>query len=202
MILIRWRWLAALVLCAGVILLISRTWADPSSRCSTYPRGPVPPVPLGTYVNEWHSAQAAAADADHFVIYRHEWYQNGKTLGPYGHYHLQQITKRLTTGPVPFPVVIQLDLHDRDLNLARKAEIVNALLAAGVADAPTRVILGFPEAEGLYGEAAPRIFLQQIQPPRAGFGSLGGAGGTTGFGTGGMFLGGGSGSFGGGFRGY
>jgi hypothetical protein len=197
------RWPVVLCLAAAVLVLLSHAWADPWGSGPTHFRAGVLPAPLGSYVDDWHSAQAAAADVDRFVVYRHEWFQGGKTLGPYGRHHVQQIARRLLTSGAPFPVVIQPDLQDEKLNAARQTEIVNLLLAAGIPDALDRVILAFPQAEGLYGDAAPRIFLQQIQGGRTGFGGLGGAGGvgTGGAGTGGLPSGGGMGSFGGGFGG-
>ena len=164
-----------------------------------------PPVPLGTYVRDWQAVVVAAADADHFVIYRHEWFQGGTALGPYGRYHLQEISKRLNS--VSFPVVIQIDASEQ-LNAARRLDIVNQLLTQGITDATRRVVVGYPQAEGLYGDEAARIFGQYL----SGTGGVGGTGGYGGFGGASDSFGGGlpAGSnlgtsfgsgFGGGFRG-
>ncbi len=84
--------------------------------------------------------------------------------------------------------------------------IINELLAQGIADAHQRVIVGYPKAEGLYGDEAARIFTQQFQGSvgGGGLGSYGGGSGEFGGGLpGGSNLGSSFGSgFGGGFRGY
>ncbi len=160
-----------------------------------------PAASPGHAVRQWQAAQAEAADIDHFVIYRHEWLQGGTTLGPYGRYHLQEINKRLRH--VPYPVLIQVD-PDEHLNVARRLGVVSFLLEQGVSDAEQRVVVGFPQAEGLYADEAARIFLQGYQGSGAGgFGGLGGTGGVTGgsLSTGGLGTSFGTG-FGGGFRGY
>src|SRR5258708_4371393 len=75
------------IVCAGMLVLgsltLSTASADPpcGSTPGLIPRlfhKPVPmPAPLGTYMNGWRDAQAIAAEADQFVIYRQEWYQDG-----------------------------------------------------------------------------------------------------------------------------
>jgi hypothetical protein len=50
--------------------------------------------------------------------------------------------------------------------------VVYYLTLAGVPDAEDRVVLGFPEAEGLYGDEAERIYSQMISGrPTGGFGA-------------------------------
>src|SRR5262245_49081957 len=80
-------------------------WAS-GGPCDVIPKGAIPPQP-GSYVNRFIAIQAGKAEADDFVIYKHEWLNNGIRLGPYGGYHLAQIVKRLNE--VPFPVLIQVD---------------------------------------------------------------------------------------------
>jgi hypothetical protein len=193
------------IVCAGLLVLSalphSTVSADPpcGSTPGLIPRlfhKPVPmPAPLGTYVNGWYEAQAVAAEADQFVIYRQEWYLDGIKPGPYGGYHLQRIGQRLPS--VPFQVIIEVDLRDEKINVLRQTYVVNQLLAAGVKDAQARVVIGYPRAEGLYGDEGARIFLQRYS------GSQGGVGGTTGgssLGGGGLGIGGGGAM--GGSRGY
>jgi hypothetical protein len=180
---------------AGLFVLGSLTpwmaWADPP--CGNSPgllqrlfHKPVPmPAPLGTYANGWYDAQAVAAEADQFVLYRQEWYQDGSKPGPYGAYHLQRIIQRLPG--VPFQVVIEVDLRDEKINIARQTFVVNQLLAASIADAQARVIVGYPRAEGLYGDEAARIFLQRYS---GGQGGAGGASGGSILGGGGLGIGG------------
>jgi hypothetical protein len=178
--------------------------ANPPHRSLGWGGVPMPALPLGSYVNDWYAAQATAAAADQFVIYRHEWFEDGVTLGPYGNYHLQRIIEHLPG--VPFQVVIQVDEVRDKINQARKTTIVNRLLAAGIADAAARVIIGYPRAEGLFGDPAAQIFFQTYSGSRGG-GGLSGYGGSGGFGGspfGGSSFGGssfGGRSFGGGLRG-
>jgi hypothetical protein len=183
------------VICGVIVTIvsISTAWADPPCRPFGY-RSPLMPAPWGTHANGWFDAQAVAAEADQFVIYRQEWLADGTTLGPYGSYHLQRIIQRLRG--VPFPVVIEVDQRGDKINLARQAFIVNQLLAAGIPDAQARVVVGYPRAEGLFGDEAARIFLQTYS------GSRGGAGGVGSGGTSGGGLGMPSSGFMGGFRGY
>jgi hypothetical protein len=63
---------------------------------------------------------------------------------------------------VPFPVLLQVENQDPARNEQRRAVIVAYLAQAGVHDPETRVILGYPEAEGLYGEEAPIIYNRMI----------------------------------------
>jgi hypothetical protein len=111
--------------------------------------------------------QIDKAEADDFVIYKHEWYMGGKELGPYGRYHIQLIARRIPS--VPFPVMIQVT-EDASLNEARRKAVVRMLQDAGVADAEQRVVLGYPEAEGLYGEEAEQAFQRMIQLNQSPFG--------------------------------
>lgn len=137
------------------------------------PRGALP-APSGTYVNQIVNVQAMKAEADDFVVYKHEWYMGGTELGPYGRYHINLMVQRLAT--VPFPVMLQADA-DSAVNEARRQMLIYYLSLAGMPDAEHRVVVGFPEAEGLYGEEAERIYPQMIQGRQ-----LGGSGAQTEFG--------------------
>jgi hypothetical protein len=163
-------------------------------RCATIQPGSLP-APPGAHVTAFTNFQATKAEADDFTIYKHEWYMGGTQLGPYGSYHLDQIIKRLPDAP-PFPVLIQVDL-DPSVNEARRGLVVSALTAAGIPDAEARVVLGFPEPGGLYGDEAERIYVQMLQRQNPFFGGYGGFGGLGGYGGFGAF--GSPGFFGGGF---
>lgn len=134
-------------------------------NCANVPPG-AQPAPNGTYVRRFRDAEAAKAEMDDFVIYKYEWTmvdpesERRNQLGPFGTYHINEIVKRLPF--VPFPVMIQAHKIDGDLNEERRQYIVNILRLNGVPDAETRVVVGFPEAEGLYGDEAERIYLQMI----------------------------------------
>ena len=92
-------------------------------NCSRIPAGAMPPL-NGTYVNAYSEAQANKAEADDFVVYKHEWTLGGVELGPYGRYHIHQMIKRLAK--VPFPVVVQPQF-DEHLNEVRRQVIVHEL---------------------------------------------------------------------------
>jgi hypothetical protein len=165
--------------------------------CKDIPKGAIPPC-NGTHAQEIFRTQAEIAEADDFVIYEHEWLYDPLTgcgtikPGPYGTYHMNQIVKRLPD--VPFPVLIQVNPLDEKLNEARRMVVVTILKANGICDAETRVILGFPEAEGLFGEEAACIFrkgysCRGITTPYGygGYGGYGSYGGYGGYGAYGSF---------------
>ncbi len=187
------RWLKGALLapvllagCCGVRTL----W---TGGCYTVPQGSQP-EPLGAHVRRYQTIQENNAEADDFVIYLHEWFKGGPELGPYGKYHVHQIIQRLPG--VPFPVLLQVS-PDPNMDQVRRSRIVALLLAGGIAEAEERVILGYPAAEGLFGEEAPRIF-QRLLMPQYGFGGMGGGYGGFGGGFGGFGGGFGGGGFGGG----
>jgi hypothetical protein len=145
----------------------------PPNRCRKIPPGAVP-VPSGYFVCQWRNLQAARAAEDRFVIYRHEWYQGGSCLGPYGRYHLNLIARQLPE--VPFAVIIEPEGRD-EANEMRRQLVIHYLAQHGIPDAAQRVVVAFPRAEGIYGDEAPRIFYRMLRGGAAG-------GGTTGFGGG------------------
>jgi hypothetical protein len=178
-------WLAAVAPCV-VVGCMQNTCSDCNGRV---PRGLLP-APTGTFTREYYHAQAQKAEADDFVIYNQEWYLGGRDLGPYGAYHVGQIAKRLPE--VPFPVVIQPST-DAQLDLARRDLIIMKLAECGIPQPDQRVVLGFPDAEGLYGEEAPFVHYRQFFNRNANRGGAGGGfGGIPGFyGVGNIGIGGG-----------
>jgi hypothetical protein len=128
------------------------------------------PEPPQTTVRRIFDTQAAKAEADDFVFYRHEFYMDGSQLGPYGQYHARLIANRLNE--VPFPVLIQA-VTDPKLNEQRRQSVIAALRRAGFEDIDQRVIVGFPEAEGMGGEEAERVYNSL---PQAGTGVNGNGG--------------------------
>jgi hypothetical protein len=122
------------------------------------------PEPLGSFVHRFQAVQAGKAEASDFEIYLDEWYQGGKTLGPYGQYHVNQIAQRLPT--VPFAVKVQ-PCNDSVLNETRRMVVVTALLNLGITDADTRVVLAYPQAEGLRGEEAELVYFRSIYDAQA-----------------------------------
>jgi hypothetical protein len=163
------------------------------NNCATIPKG-AQPAPPGTYVNKFIEIQSGIAEQDDFVLYKHMWYKAGTELGPLGRYQLDLISRRLAT--VPFPVVIETSKND-SIDEQRRDIIVSLLAARGFND-PSRVIVAYPIAEGLFGDEAPRLYARLLF---GGGGGAGGFGGRGGFGGGGFGGGGfGGGGFGGGFR--
>lgn len=183
-------WLLALPLLLAGCATDGHNWWN-VDNCSAIKPGAIP-VPSGTYLNEWMETQAAKAEADDFVIYKHEWLQGGVELGPYGRYHIREMAKRLPD--VPFVVVVQADLNE-ELNESRRQVIVQLLTMCGVPNVEPRVMVAFPQAEGLDGREASRIYQEMVREGSTAGGqspqTLGG------FGTG--AFGAGFGGFGGGF---
>jgi hypothetical protein len=131
------------------------------------------PEPNGTFVHKMEEIQVAKAQASNFVFFLDEWYKGGAVLGPYGTYHLHHIVPKLPD--VPYPVVIQPS-PDPALNESRREYIVAALGKCGVAEPEQRVIVAYPDAEGLYGDEAPRIYCELLRPHYGLFGGYGGYG--------------------------
>jgi hypothetical protein len=181
-------------------------------RCEDIPKGAIP-VCTGTHTKEIFQAQAAIAEADDFVLYEHQWLYDPVTNcrtakpGPFGLYCLTQMVKRLPE--VPFPVLIQVNPLNEKLNEDRRTFVVEFLVANGIPrpDAEARVLIGYPQAEGLFGEEAPVIYYQGFvnhtgtsgNPYYGNRGIYGGYGVSDGFNTLGGF--GGFGSIYGGFGG-
>jgi hypothetical protein len=146
------------------------------------------PEPLGAAVHRFFQAQVDVAGQDRFTFYELEWLGHTAHLGPFGQGHLARVIRDLPY--VKYPII--LEPHpDMIVNKTRHDLLVSALLKACVADAPVRVVLGPPIAEGLYGEEAVPIYAMMISTRirYGGFGS-GGFGGLGAFGLGGFGLGG------------
>ncbi len=191
--LMKFRWWQACLFGATLVFPGALQAGEPNGRwwrvdnCATIPKG-AQPAPNGTYVNKFIEIQAGTAEADDFVLYKHMWFRGGKELGPLGRYQLDLITRRLPE--VPFPVVIETSQSDT-LDEQRREVVIALLAMRGLTD-PSRVIVAYPIAEGLYGEESVFIYNQIL------FGGFGVGGPLAGFGFGGF---GGGGFGGGGFGG-
>ncbi|MCE9530044.1 MAG: hypothetical protein K8T89_02730 [Planctomycetes bacterium] len=156
----------------------SKNWRDP---CADIPKGAIP-QPVGTYAREFMFRQASKAEADDFVMYLYEFEENSAQLGPFGRKHLVNIARRLPDAP--FNVLIESGADPR-LDEERQLAIVTLLAQAGIADPTNRVRVGYPSAEGLYGDEAPAIYGELVSGNSgaregvggAGFGGYGGRGG-------------------------
>lgn len=193
------RWLLVGSLLPGYFLLGCQVPCTTHfDKCASITPGALP-SPSGSFVRKWQNDHANKAEADDFVVYLQEWYMGGERLGPYGEYHLVQMAQRL--GHVPFPVLVQV-APDPGLNEKRRRQVIERLAAAGVPDAPTRVFLGRPEAEGLNGPESFRVYQGLLFNTGQGGGfNFQGGGGNFAGGFGGFGGGGGFGGFGGGFGG-
>ncbi len=181
----------------GLFLVLSVLTAVSGCRtCNNIAPGAIP-QPNGTYACQWVHAEKARADQDKFVIYQYEWMSPEVTkLTPSGQGHVAQIAQELCQ--VPFPVVIEPSSDPRSdprLDEWRRAAVLEALAGSGNPMPPDRVILGRPEAEGLYGQEAPGVVRGMLSNQTGGqntgtgtlgtVGTLGGTQGSTYGGTGG-----------------
>jgi len=178
-----WRRRARSVAAAALAAVLG---ASPA-RAGDHPPATTP-EPLGAAVHRFFQAQVDVAGQDRFTFYELEWLGHTAHLGPFGQGHLARVMRELPY--FKYPVI--LEPHpDPIVNQTRRDLVVSALLKAGVADAPVRVVLGPPIAEGLYGEEAVPIYPMMISTRfrYGGFG-VGGFGGLGAFGLGGFGLGG------------
>jgi hypothetical protein len=187
------RWILASTLAPSALLVgCHAPDRTPFDKCASITPGSLPD-PNGARVRGFQLVQTNKAEMDDFVVYLQEWYMGGRELGPYGEYHIVQMAQRMPH--TPFPVLVQV-APDPAINEHRRRVVIEKLAAAGVVDAPNRVILGRPEAEGLNGPESFRVYQGMLWSTgqsagfSGGFGAGGGFGG--GFGGGGF---GGGGSF-------
>jgi hypothetical protein len=121
------------------------------------------PLPNGSSLRWWASKQAERAAADEFVIYKCEWHLGGTLPTQTGFTHLERIARRIQG--TRYCVIIQPDTNI-PVNELRRKQVVKFLTDYGVADAGHRVLLAHPEAEGLNGDEAERLFSQHPQSSR------------------------------------
>lgn len=214
------RWYALLA-CSALLTGGCHTTDDcgGTKHCCAHDPATVPP-PLGHYLGEFKAIQAGLAEEDDFVLYEYEWVGDTARPGPYGGRHLEQIAVRLAAGEPP-PVVIEVH-PEPNVNEARQQFVIGFLAERGVPNAHERVFVGYPKAEGMYGEEAVSLYPRYITTSSqagfnrgAGMGGFGGGrgfnrfggAGLGGFGIGGLGAMGGMGGIGGvgglgGFSGY
>jgi len=163
-------------------------------KCATIPAGAIP-VPIGTHSNEIFDRQVAKGRADNFVIYLYEWSGDTANFGPFGSRHIDRIASQLPKEN--YPVVLEPDC-DPAVNEARRLSTVAYLEQHGNPDASKVVVVGYPQAEGLYGDQAEPIYRRMLgntfgntnainRGAGGGIGGIGGAGGAGGIGGIGAF---------------
>ncbi|MGO9596483.1 MAG: hypothetical protein ACLP7Q_00500 [Isosphaeraceae bacterium] len=173
-------------------------------NCATIPKGAIP-LPAGTHLSCINAGQHERAQAEKLYVYKHEWYLDKTEPGPDGRRHLAAISRMLNCVPPDWPVVVQpVEPEEEEvvsfeatanLNEQRRQKVVEYLLEHGHPEANERVILGYPTAEGLYGDPAALIGGRYMFT-QGGLGVGGAAGGGLGGGLGGgmgggMMMGGG-----------
>jgi hypothetical protein len=178
---------------AGAALLLLVGCAHP------FYRSPPPPTPLGAISDDIWRNQEGNAEASDFVIYQHEFKLNTPQLNLGGEDHVKEIALRLQEG-AHFPVVVersmtspradteyQYPVHPNpQLDLARREVVVRALVAMGVHDAESRVVVAPAIAAGMHSTEAAAAYQRGFSG--FGFGGFGGGfGGGIGGGMGGFF---------------
>jgi hypothetical protein len=163
---------------------------------------PIPPQ--GTLTDPIWIAQAENAEPSKFVLYQHEFVFNTARLNWAGEDHLKQIAARLHAGQ-NFPVLVERSMTSKredseykypvnlnpQLDMQRRAVVVQCLTALGVPDAEQRTVVSPALTRGFQDGEAERAYQRSFNYG-GGYGGFGG--GFGGFGSG---LGG----FGGGFGG-
>ena len=112
--------------------------------------GDFTPMPIGTLSDPIWQTQEANAEASDFVVYENEWNGNSAMLTDKGKSHVKQIATRAIEQR--FPIVVEKSsrtrredtqfeypVHNDDqLDIVRRALIVEALIVLGVDDADSR----------------------------------------------------------------
>ena len=198
----RWLLISALILAttAGCIRI---SWPVPSW---VGVRGVSPP-PQGTLSDPIWIAQAENAEPSKFVLYQHEFTYNQARLNWAGEDHLKQIAARLHAGQ-NYPVLVERSTTSKveateykypvhpnpQLDMQRRAVIVQALTSLGIPDAEQRVVVSPALVRGQEDLEAERAYSRSFGFG-GGYGGFGGGFGGFGGGIGGMG-GGGFGGFG------
>jgi hypothetical protein len=165
-------------LCSILLALAVSGCQSGHKACEDIPPGAIP-QPNGTYLCQWNHAETARADRDNYVIYQYEWAADATKLTQFGQDHLARIAQGLPQ--VCFPVLIERS-SDQHLDELRRLAILEALANCHVPIVPERVVIGRPEAEGLYGQEALGVDRGMLsnQAGGGGAGATGGGASTSG----------------------
>jgi len=85
------------------------------------------------------------------MVYRREFLGHTAELSPGGKVHLERLVEQLEH--IPGLILVERT-DEREQDGARREAVVAYLAALGVPSPDQRVVIGIPEAEGLYGEEA------------------------------------------------
>lgn len=167
-----------------------------------------PPAPLGSLSDAIFKDQEENAEASKYVVYAHEFELNkaeadgtnkgGWKLNEYGQDHLRQIAVNIKKGH-SYPIVLERSqtsskpgtkfgypVHFNDeLDRKRRDVVVASLVALGVDDAESLVIVAPAFAEGYTGGEAARAYQRGLNSNAGSRGGFGGIGGGFGGGFGG-----------------
>jgi hypothetical protein len=164
-------------------------------RCDVYPPGAVP-APAGTHHRQWQAEQTARADRDYFVFYQYEWLDESDQLGPFGQRHLRRLCDRLQQGQLdPATPMMVEPSGDERLDESRVTALKGRLIQFDPAWSEQVVIVGWSDAEPLYGFEAPRVLSGFSGGGQIGNGLSGGQISGGGGGGGGVAISGGVGGF-------
>jgi hypothetical protein len=177
------------------VLVVSMATGCHAWKMFSYPAAHAPLGSLSDPV--WQNQETNAEMAD-FIVYQHEFKKDSEYLNTGGEDHVKEIAARLLEGQDAQVVVERSDMSPRQntryeypvhpnpkLDMRRREIIVRSLVAMGVLDADSRVVVAPSFAQGLRAGEAEQAF-------RNGMRNVGGGMG------GGLFGGMGGGMFGGG----
>lgn len=141
----------------------------PTYRREVIPKAAIP-ASVGTSVNAWESAMISESQVQQQMLARHLWYSAGATPGPEGRRRIGELAEQMrsTAGLLVLeaePVQPEYDesvedavQRTEDLNLQRRAWVIEQLAASGVVNAEQRVVFGSQRPLGIRGIEAPRIY--------------------------------------------
>lgn len=188
-----WKKNLMLPMMFGSILL---TQPGCKNKCPVH----TPIAPLGSISDPIWQKQEENAEASEFVIHQHEFVGNTIRLNLAGEDHLKQIAVRARK--TSYPVIIERSMmspkadskygypvnNDATLDDQRRQLVVKALLAMGVEDAESRVVVAPVYAPGFESFEANRAYQRGFSGRGFGGagGGFGGGGGGGGFGGGGF----------------
>lgn len=165
------------------------------------------PAPQGALTDPIWIAQEENAEPSKFVLYQHEFVYNTARFNWAGEDHIKQIAARLHAGQ-NYPVLIERSMTSKlsgteykypvhpnpELDMQRRAVVVQVLGAMGIPDAEQRVVVSPALTRGQEDLEAERSYGRSFGYG-GGYGGFGGGFGGFGGGVGGF----GGGGFGGGF---
>jgi hypothetical protein len=140
---------------------------------SRYVRRDLPPP--GMSIHAMHATQIANAAATRMMLYQYDFHPHDPRLNPRGNWQLQKMSDRMQYHG--FPILIEATTS-RDLDEARRAQVLAVLQEANIPIDPADVLISRPLTRGIDGLDAIPIhtnLLRMSSDGQAG-GALGGQG--------------------------